>query len=86
MHGVDTATGCDGGAKNVVVMAVAAAVLVAAVVVLCLVSGKKSAEGMRENGRAAEAMVGEDGLRCEVWTGCGGGVWSTWWLSWQPPD
>ena len=68
-----------------VVMAVGAAVLVAAVVV----SGEKSGEGMREIGRAAEAMVEEDGLRCEVWVelwwSCGGGVWSTWWLSWQPP-
>ena len=68
MHGVDTATGCDGGAETVVVMAVGAAVLVAAVVVLCLVSGEKSGEGMREIGRAAETMTGEDGLRCE---GCG---------------
>jgi len=67
VHGVDTATGCDGGAETVVVMAVGAAVLVAAVVVLCLVSGEKSGEGMREIGRAAEAMVGEDGLMCEGW-------------------
>ena len=50
-----------------VVMAVGAAVLVAAAVVLCLVSGEKSGEGMREIGRAAEAMAGEDGLRCEGW-------------------
>ena len=41
-----------------VVMAVGAAVLVAAVVVLCLVSGEKSAEGMREIGRAAEGRGG----------------------------
>ena len=81
MHGADTTTGCDGETEIVVVMAVGDAVLVAAVVVLCLVSG----EGMREIGRAAEAMVGEDGLRCEGWAGCGGGVWSTWWLTWQPP-
>ena len=66
-RGVETATGCDGGAETVVVMAVGAAVLVAAVVVLCLASGEKSGEGMREIGRAAEAMVGEDGLRCEGW-------------------
>ena len=66
-RGVETATGCDGGVETVVVMAVGAAVLVAAVVMICLVSGEKSGEGMREIGRAAEAMVGEDGLRCEGW-------------------
>lgn len=64
-RGVDTATGCDGGAEAVVAMAVGAAVLVAAAVVLCLASGEKSGDGMRETGSAAEAIVGEDGLRCE---------------------
>ena len=74
MHGVDTVTGCDGGVETVVVMAVGVAVLVAAVVVLCLVSGEKSGEGMREIGKAAEGMVGEDGLRCEGWV-------ELWWRS-----
>ena len=66
-RGVVTATGCDGGAETVVVMAVGAAMLVAAEVVFCLASGEKSGDGMRETGRAAAAMVGEDGLRWEGW-------------------
>ena len=44
-------------------MAVGAAVLAAAKVVACLACGEKRGDGMRETGRAAEAMVGEKGLR-----------------------
>ena len=63
VRGVDTATGCGGGAETVVAMGVGAAVLAAAEVVACLACGEKRGDGMRETGRAAEAMVGEEGLR-----------------------
>ena len=63
VRGVDTAIGCGGGAETVVAMAVGAAVLAAAEVVACLACGEKRGDGMRETGRAAEAMVGEEGLR-----------------------
>ena len=49
--------------QAVVAMAVGAVVLYAAKVVACLVCGEKRGDGMRETGRAAEAMVGEEGLR-----------------------